>query len=215
MSYKEQKMKMVKALQAFAAVAALGWGANASAVPVTFDLADGPQSSVAITSLSTSCLYGSCGASVALNPLLDSLSATLNPGESWSFDFFSINFYGVGTGHGTLAASLGFDAPTGAPNATGGAVGGFLNAGFLFTAGALTWVSQPGNFSLADGTSYSVLFENLAGIVIGNYVNVRARLTLNDGAVRVPEPSSIALMGAGLLALGFAVRRRTSRRPTR
>ncbi|MGH8186227.1 MAG: hypothetical protein ACREUC_06665, partial [Steroidobacteraceae bacterium] len=77
-------MKMLKALQAFTAVAALGLGAQASAVPVTFDLADGPQSSVAITSLSTSCLFGSCGASVSLNPLLDSLATTLNPGQSWT-----------------------------------------------------------------------------------------------------------------------------------
>jgi hypothetical protein len=198
-------MNISKTWRAIVGAAALGVAANASAVPVAFDLADAPESSVAITSLSTACL-GGCGASVALNPLLDSLSTTLSAGQSWSFDFFSINFHGIGVGSGTLAASLAFDAPTDAPNAVGSGVGAFLSAGFLFSAGALSWISQPGLFSLADGTSYTVLFEDLVGVTVGSSANVRALLTLNTEPTGVPEPGTLALFGLGLLGLGFAKR---------
>jgi hypothetical protein len=196
-------MNISKTWQATVGALALGVAANASAVPVAFDLADGPQSSVAITSLSKDCL-GSCGASVALNSNLDSLSTTLSAGQSWAFDFFSIKFHGLGTGSGTLAATLGFDAPTDAPDAVGSGVGTFLSAGFLFSAGTLNWITQPGLFSLADGTSYTVLFEDLVGITIGSSAKVRALLTLNTEPTGVPEPGTLALFGLGLLGLGFA-----------
>jgi hypothetical protein len=208
MTLKGMAMKLAKTIQAVAGLAALGFGANASAVPVMFDLADGPESSVSITSMSTTCVLGGCGASVSLNPLLDSLSATLNPGESWSFDFFSIDLYGLGAGSGTLSASLGFDAPTGAPNAGGSASSSFLSAGFFFSAGTLSWTTQPGLFSLADGTSYSVQFEDLAGITLGNSVNVRALLSLASAPAAVPEPGTLALFGLALLGVGLTARKR-------
>jgi hypothetical protein len=196
-------MIISKTWQAIVGAVALGVAANASAVPVTFDLADGPQSSVAITSLDKNCLIGSCGASVSLNANLDSLSKTLSAGQSWAFDFFSINFYGLGTGSGTLAASLGFDAPTTAPNAVGSGNGSFLSA-FFFSAGSLNWITQPGTFSLADGTSYSVVFQDLVGITVGTTATVKALLTLNAEPTGVPEPGTLALFGLGLLGLGFA-----------
>src|SRR5690349_6284182 len=131
-----QKMKMLRTWQAVVGTMALGLGANATALPVTFDLANGPDSSVSITSLSRWCL-GSCGVTASLNPSIDSLSATLYAGQSWTFDFFSLNFYGTGIASGTLAASLGFDAPTGAPIADGNGNGSFLTVSFLFTDGSL------------------------------------------------------------------------------
>lgn len=205
-------MKTVTKMVGLAAVAALGTATTASAVPVTFDLSGGPNSWVSITSLDTICVFGDCGATVALNPMLDSLSATLSAGESWAFDFFSISFYGLGAGEGNLAASLGFDAPTGAPNADGTGEGTFLSTGlstgFLFSAGNLTWITQPGPFSLPDGTTYTVSFDNLFGITIGDEVNVRALLTLNTEPQGVPEPGMLGLFGIGLLGAAFAARRR-------
>lgn len=203
---------MRKLLPSLIGFASIGFSAAAAAIPVTFDLSGGPKSSVAITNFQGGglCAWTDCGASVTLNPGIDSLTQTLSAGQTWSFDLFSINFHGLGSGSGTLAANLGFDAPTGAPTASGNGVGDFFS-GFLFTAGALHWTTQPGSFTLADGTNYSIFFDDLYGVTLGSAVNVRAKLTLidePDAATNVPEPSTLGIMGIGLLGLGFATRRR-------
>lgn len=191
------------------AAALLCLAASAAATPVTFDLAGSPTSSASITSFQGDwlCNFTGCGASVNLNPNLDSLNRTLSAGESWAFDFFTINFYGLGGGSGTIAASLGFDSPLGAPTAPGTGLGTFFTS-WILTGGSLLWSSQPGDFVLADGTAYTVAFENLWGIEYGSNVTVSARLTLNSEptVVAVPEPTTVALLGLGLLALGFATR---------
>jgi hypothetical protein len=202
-------MKLLRTLKVVVATAVLGLAANASATPVLFDLAGAPGSSVGITSFAGDglCNLTGCGASVALNSNLDSLHATLDAGDSWSFDLFSISLHGLGGGTGTLAATLAFDAPTGAPNASGSGSGSFVT-GFFLSGGDLLWTSQPGLFVLVDGTSYSVTFQNLLGVTFGNDVTVRANLRLWNGpSVGVPEPGSLGLFGFGLLAVAFAMRR--------
>ena len=96
-----------------------------------------------------------------------------------------------------------FENPTGAPDITNSANGSFFS--FLITVGDLTWTTQPGQFSLADGTKYSVVFENLSGFTFGSSVDVHAFLTLNTEPV--PEPGTIALLGLGMLGVMFASRR--------
>lgn len=208
-------MTMPKAIRAVIGAAALAFAGVASAVPVHFDLASTSSVNVASFSETAYCGLSICDVGIAakINPLIGSLNTTLSAGESWALDFFTLNLSGFGVGSGTLLASLAFDAPTGAPNASGAGAGSFLTA-FVLSGGSLTWTSQPGSFLLNDGTSYSVLFENLNGVTFGNSVNVRALLTLNaepGQSVSVPEPGTLGLFGLGLLAAGLAARRRVAK----
>lgn len=193
------------------ATAALAAPLYANAVPVTFDLAGAPKSSAELTDFQPGgllCLLTGCGVDVTLNPMLGSLSTQLNAGQSWTFDFFDIDFYGLGGGTGQIAASLGFDAPTGAPTAGGLGVGGFFTLGFL-TVGSLDWVTNEYAFSLADGTAYTVGLNDLSGIT-GSSATVTGTITMrNDpGSVKVPEPGMLMLFGVGLLGLGLMRRRK-------
>jgi hypothetical protein len=192
---------MKKLLSSFAGVVALALSFQASAVPVTFDIAS--DSTAHLSSFS-----GLGAPTVTVNSGLGAQSATLSAGQTAEFDFFSIAFPTIGFGTGTIAASLGFDEPLGASAANGSASGSF--ASFFVTAGELTWTKQPGLFSLANGTVYSVLFENLSGVTWGRSVDVRAYLTLNTEPV--PEPGTLVLLGLGMLAVMYVSRRQLAAR---
>jgi hypothetical protein len=189
-------------LKAIVATAALAAPLYANAVPVTFDLAGAPKSYVQVTDFNPGLICFFCGIDVDLNSGLGSLSRSLDVGQSWTFDFFQISFFGIGSGTGTISAALGFDAPTGAPTAGGTGNGGFATFLGFITGGNLTWSSPISNYTLADGTSYSVSFANLSGLTTST-ATVRATISRN-----IPEPATLALFGLALLAIGLFHRRR-------
>jgi hypothetical protein len=200
---------MLNLARALLGTLAIALSATAVATPVTFAI--GPSSSASVVyDGGALCDLTGCGVNASLNSALAGSSRTLSAGQSWTFDFFSLNFYGLGGGTGTISALLDLAAPIGVFDAPGSGWGNFATA-FLFTGGNLYWTHQPGDFLLPDGTSYSVFFENLSGITLGHRVNVTARLTLNSEPDGVPEPSTLGLFGLGLLGLGQAVRRRAKR----
>ena len=133
-------------LQALLGVAVLGLSGAAAAEPVYFSLS-GPDSSVSISNLNlTTCVFSGCGVSADLNPGLGGLSNTLSAGQSWSFNFFSLDFDGIVAGTGSISASLAFDAPSGAPIATGSGQGSFWS-GFIFSGwqSELDVAAEPGD----------------------------------------------------------------------
>jgi PEP-CTERM motif len=191
-------------LKAIVATVALAAPLYANAVPVTFDLAGGPKSYVQVTNFNPGpiCSFLFCGIDVDLNSGLGSLSRSLDVGQSWTFDFFQISFFGIGGGTGTISAALGFDAPTGASTVGGTGNGGFSTFLGFITGGNLTWANPVSYYTLADGTSYSVAFSNLSGLTTSS-ATVRATISRN-----VPEPTTLALFGLALLAIGLFHRRR-------
>ena len=199
------KLKFMRGLVAALSLAA---GGAVQALPVTFDLSSA-NSAITHGILCT----GNCSVSVTMNPLLDSLSATLAAGEVWEFDFFTLSYTGAGIGGGSISANLGFDAPMDAPDALGSGRTSLALYAPGVAQGYLIWDQQPGLFTLSDGTRYSVELQNTPDIpLFSSSVGVGARLTLlsepTDPVVGVPEPGMLGLFGLGLLGIGAARRRR-------
>jgi hypothetical protein len=194
---------MKKLLCGLAVVAGLGSAVQANATAVLFDLA--PTSSVLLTSYQP--VFG--GQPTLTSADLGSQSALLNAGQTWTINLFSIAFPLIGSGSGTISALLDFEKPAAAPDITNSANGSFFS--FLITGGSLAWINQPQQYSLGDGTKYSVVFENLSGFT-GRSVDVHAFLTLDSESV--PEPGTVALLGLGMLAVILASRRQLLARKT-
>lgn len=177
---------------------------SVNAAPVYFDLAGAPSSSVAVSSFNSGgflCSFTNCGIDVLLDSNLNNQQNTLAVGDSWTIPFFDLSFHGLGGGTGTIAATLGFDDPTGTPGSSAVGGGGFFTFFGIVSGGNLNWGTQPGLTTLADGTSFDVTFENLTGIAIASST-VHATITLRSEA-SIPEPELFLLLGLAFLGLSL------------
>jgi len=194
----------VKSLFRSVAALTLACAATLAHAGILFEI-DGATSSVS-TSVATDCLIN-CGVNVALVDNIDGQSKVLNGiGDTFTFDFFNISFYGVGGGDGSIDAQVGLASPGGGTAATG--TGGFFTVFGIVNKGFLNWdYIAP---TTVDGITFQLSLPNLDGFAIGT-TKVQGTITLLGSQARaVSEPATLSLLGAGLLGLALVRRRRAA-----
>ena len=121
-----------------------------------------------------------------------------------SFEFFDIGLPDNGIGGGSIEATLAFSQPE--------SLSGDGKAGMVYGAvsllgeingsgNALHWKEQPEPLETANGSVFSLEFSDILDLEKGHDYTVTATMK-GQSINQVPEPGTLALLGAGLLGIG-------------
>lgn len=193
-----------KLTQGTVAALAIGfWASTATAAAIPFEISGG--------SATASGFAVGSNVSITTSPgLASSFSLSLDGPSSHTVSFLDIHVSGTGGVAGTVEASLNFASPL-LSSATGLLVGFGVILDSL-AGGGVGVVSNPGPIAFGDGGLFGVTFQGFTASCLF-CSELKGTVTATISLLKaprstVPEPATLTLLGAGILAFALSRRRR-------